>query len=766
MTWLGLRLTLRSGREALVRLALTTIAVAIGVSVLLGVLAEFHAFQITSRRPSWESTTAMRGHPASNANVVLWNFSESLYQGRFIELLALASLGPNAPVIQGIPRLPKSGEFYASPALATLLATVPRDELGARFPGRQVGVIGQAALTGPDELVAIVGYAPASLAALPDTIRVDKIETAPQSQGTTNVYRLAFGLGAIAVLFPLLILISTATRLSAARREERYAAIRLVGGTPRQINAIASVDAVVGALFGTLLGIVLFLLVRPALASLALSGVRFFPDYVTPTIWGYVAMIVVVPVGAAVASLVSLRRVQISPLGVSRKTTPPAPGPWRVIPLLVGIPLFLHAVVTHSNDPEQLPIGQVWAGLLLIMFGLVIGGPWLTMQAARAMGSLSRGVSSLLAARRLGDNPKASFRSVSGLVLAVFVGTGIAVLAPALKAAQSPTSGASLSDVLRVPEAGLTPSTQAKLVGESQAYPGVAVIPIYANPAFDLKPPPPRPSSSGSPSGSKPVVPGGGSSFDSVIGCASLEHLPVLGRCPPGAHAVLTDAQTLFTDNPLFVYKNLPIVDGRSPVTSDKLSSLPLSSMLVTASEGNLERVRTFLTRFNATLPIGGPGDLSAWQSGSLEPETFGELAQIRNNDANNVVRVVLAVLGLTLLVAGCSLAVAVGGSLVERKRPFTLLRVSGTPSKVLRGVVLLESVLPLLAASLVAAIAGVAVVRPFVEALLPRYAHVAYPGLMYYLVMGIGFVVSLGVILMTLPLLGRITRPDSARFE
>ncbi len=219
-----------------------------------------------------------------------------------------------------------SADNIASPALAKLLRTVPRDELGAQFPGSQVGVIGHKALTGPEELVAIVGHAPAKLAALPNTIRVDKIATAPQSQGTTNLYRLAFGIGAIALLFPLLILISTATRLSAARREERYAAIRLVGGTPRQIGVIASVDAVVGALFGTLLGIGVFLLVRPALADVALSGARFFPSYVTPTIWGYVGMLVVVPIGSAVASLVSLRRVQISPLGVSRKATPPTPG--------------------------------------------------------------------------------------------------------------------------------------------------------------------------------------------------------------------------------------------------------------------------------------------------------------------------------------------------------------------------------------------------------------------------------------------------------
>src|SRR5439155_20842422 len=104
------------------------------------------------------------------------------------------------------------------------------------------------------------------------------------------------------------------------------------------------------------------------------------------------------------------------------------------------------------------------------------------------------------------------------------------------------------------------------------------------------------------------------------------------------------------------------------------------------------------------------PGEtipLDAWQMGDDEPETFGEVAQTRNNDVNNLERVVLVVLGLTLLVAGCSLAVTVGGSLVERKRPFTLLRVSGTPTGVLRGVVVLEAVVPLLVASLVAAVTG-----------------------------------------------------------
>ena len=45
MVRLGLQLTLHSGREALVRLVITAAAVAVGVALLLGVLAEFHAFQ-------------------------------------------------------------------------------------------------------------------------------------------------------------------------------------------------------------------------------------------------------------------------------------------------------------------------------------------------------------------------------------------------------------------------------------------------------------------------------------------------------------------------------------------------------------------------------------------------------------------------------------------------------------------------------------------------------------------------------------------------
>lgn len=757
MLRLGWRLTLRSGREALVRLIITACAVAVGVLVLLSVLAYFHAFQATTLRPSWESTEAAAS-TASPANETLWNYSENLYRGRFIEELDVAALGPGAPVIPGLSHLPAAGQYYASPALASLLSTVPRDQLGDRFPGRLAGTIGQPALSGPDELVIVIGRTQGDLAALPGTITVDRIATAPQTQGTTNLYRMAFGAAAIALIFPLLILVNTATRLAAARREERYAAMRLVGGTPRQVDVIASVDAIFGASLGSLLGVGLFAALRPALADVALSGARFFSRSVTPTALGYAAMLVGVPVAAAVGAQMSLHRVRISPLGVSRKVTPARPRAWRLLPLAVGIPLFLDAAL---KDPKNASARPVFGGLLLTMLGLVLAGPWLTMMGARLLGKVARRAPSLLAARRLADNPKGSFRTVSGLVLAVFVGSGIGVLAPAVHAAQSPATADSLTNVLRAPYGQLPAATASPLIASLAANPGVSVVPLYTDAV------------AASPKGPGGGGPGGGPQDygpppASYVECGRLRALPVLGQCPAGMSAVEVNVNDLlFTDNPLFVTKALPIVTAASPATAVDLTTLPVQALLIkTGSAATLERVRTQLTAFNASVVGAGRGSLSAWQMGSLEPETFGEMAQIRNNDVNNVEKVILAVLGLTLLVAGCSLAVTVGGSVVERRRQFTLLRLTGAPTGSLRSVVLLESVLPLVLVSLVAAGTGLGVTLPLIKALLPELHRTVYPNLAYYLALGGGLVASLLVIMATLPLLNRLTQPGNARFE
>ena len=48
------------------------------------------------------------------------------------------------------------------------------------------------------------------------------------------------------------------------------------------------------------------------------------------------------------------------------------------------------------------------------MVGLVVAGPWLTMVGARLIARRASRPATLIAARRLADDPKAGFRAVSG----------------------------------------------------------------------------------------------------------------------------------------------------------------------------------------------------------------------------------------------------------------------------------------------------------------------------------------------------------------
>jgi len=784
MLRLGLQLTLRSGREALVRLVITAAAVTVGVALLLGVLAEFHAFQANANQACWSCTTGASVPSSLPSHGELWNDSVDFYQGQTITRLDVAPLGADAPVPPGVTKLPAPGSYYASPALAALLKTVPADELGDRFPGHLAGTIGDAALNGANDLVIYIGYTPTALKAVDGTQWVTSISTAPPQEVFTSFFRYAFGVGVLVVLFPMLVLISTATRLAADRREERFAALRLVGGTPGDIRVVASVESVVSAFCGAVAGIIIFLLVRPLLAGAALIGTPYFGSQLTPTVWGYVAMLVGVPLAAAVAALISLRRVQVSPLGVSRRAAPKPPTYWRLTVLVIGLGLYVFGLSKTTHKSIGAP---AYPGLLITMVGLVIAGPWLTSVVSRLFGRLIPGSSALLSARRLAGSPKTAFRSVTGLVLAVFLGTMVGTLVPAVNATEAtPTAGA-LNNVLLDSLGGLSPHAGAKLLSGLTAIKGADVYPIYLTQlpgtSTGQKPGGGGPGgggpSGGGPSGGGPGGggpggggPGGGNGQVSVQGgngppgggatvmsCSALRGLAVLGQCAPGLKEVEVNDSDFFSDNPMF--NTAAIASASSPAYTGDLAKLYLTTVLVRVdSPATLERVRTYLTINTAPTPAGGQGQAPT------PPRTFGETLQIRLARAATLEKIVYASVALTLIVAGCSLAVAVGGGLVDRKRPFTLLRVSGTPVGVLSRVVLMEAAVPLVAATVVAA--GIAYgmsMWAFVR-LAPAGTAIPQLGSDYFALMGIGLAVAFGVITVTLPLLRRMTSPGNVRFE
>ena len=155
------------------------------------------------------------------------------------------------------------------------------------------------------------------------------------------------------------IFIGTATRLAAARREQRFAAMRLVGATPRQVSVISAVEASIAALGRRGRRLRPVLPAAPGAAGHARPSPasRSPPATCRSRLADILLVAIGVPAAAAVAARVALRRVQISPLGVTRRVTPPAPRAYRLIPLLAGIAELAYFVgVGHPKSTS----GQIW----------------------------------------------------------------------------------------------------------------------------------------------------------------------------------------------------------------------------------------------------------------------------------------------------------------------------------------------------------------------------------------------------------------------
>ena len=743
MIRLGLRLAVGGGRDAWVRLAVISAAVALGVALLMTAIAGVNAVHAQNQRYAWLETSfapdSFADAPVTVDGVQVppdplwWDPSYDFYDNTDIGRIDVAATGPNSPVPPGIDRLPAAGEFYASPAMTALLTSVPHSELGDRYPGHQVGTIGAAALPDPDILLIVIGHDPVELSQQPRAAQVTNISTTSPSDCrqcdvgigiNSNGIILILTVAGAALIFPVLIFIGAATRLSAATREERFAAMRLTGAAPRQITVLASVESGIASLAGTVLGIGLFYMLRPAIASIPFTGARFFPGDLSPDPIQFLVLLIAVPTAAALAARVALRRVRISPLGVTRRTTPAPPRAWRLVPLVVGIAELAFVALVGPPDTSGAQAAVYLVGVLLIMVGLVVAGPWLTMVASRVVARRTGRLAGLIAGRRLSDNPHAGFRAISGLVLALFIGSGaIATITTVADSKDSGTESGALVQWFHSPLDRRPTSIPADTVDQLAAVDGVAGI-ATIRAVGDVGAP------------------------DWIISCAELADVPLLGQCPSGAQVVTIRPEfgAAIIDE---VVSQADIVWPASTVDPGDVADLPIEIVVVDndGSTSAVEQARTILE--NA-------------YSDRFAPQTMGEMNLHGIKELTQYQRLANVVIIASLIIAGCSLAVSVAGGLTERKRPFSLLRLTGVPLTVLRRVIALESAVPLMLAAVVAAAGGFLAAQLFLQAQMNQ--NVQAPDLAYYAVVLTGLALSLAVIAATFPLLTRITGPEAAR--
>jgi hypothetical protein len=746
MIRLGLRLTLGSGREPLLRVFVTAAAVALGVGLLLFALAGGNGLHAQTDRGAWLDTSAQVSPPTgiSRSDGLWWLSSTDQFGNRAIDRVDVAAAGPHPPVPPGIPHLPGSGEYYASPALTTLIRSQPANELRDRYPGHQIGSIGAAALPSPNSLIIVIGQSAHQLSQVPGAVEVGAIQRTPAScyacqnaTGSGSVLQFILAGGAVALLLPVLILIATASRLSATRREERFAAMRLVGATPRQVSLISAVEAVVAAVVGVAVGFALFFAFRPLLYHVPFTGAPLAHGDLSLHWIDIVLAVIGVPLAAVVSARMALRKVQTSPLGVTRRASSRPPRMVRIIPLLAGIAVlsYFDAAGKPGNVGGQLL--ELLVGFVLLVVGLVLAGPWVTTAGSRLMAKRANRPATLIAGRRLLDNPKAAFRFISGLVIALFV-TSALIGALSSIAADARTSGggsagqSTLADLfcgfsLSCPASAQVPSVPGRVLAELRATPGVRAVTVLHE----------------SPSQTQLERTFG------VVACAQMAKTPAIGRCTPGAKVANIG---YFLSNLLGHHSHASSTVWPSAQLSEAdLARIPVDAVVVATngSSGSLERARTALER---AFPFqGAPVAVDAF-----DPSTARLLAMIE--DMTDVVIVA------SLIIAACSLAVNIAAGLGERKRPFSLLRLTGVPTALLHRVVALESAVPLLLVTVVSIVVGL------VSGALYLHSQVGIafriPGIGYWAIVLGGLAASLAIIASTFPLLNWITGPEVARNE
>ncbi|GLW10787.1 hypothetical protein Misp01_59150 [Microtetraspora sp. NBRC 13810] len=418
------RLLRGGGRRGLIGAGLTLAAVAVSTAFLMFTVAVNVAFEHRADREAWRNPV-----PADAARAVaVQGVRRDFFQGRMITVAEVAALRPGVAPPPGAARFPAPGEAWLSPALAALVRETPPDRLGGRFPN-VAGTLAGETLVHPGELVAVLGRAPDDPALAPgrggDGVAPTPVADFTGRHGADAVAYQSLALVAgVLMVVPLLVFSGAAARLTVARRDQRLAALRLVGATPGQVVGMTVVEAILLALAGAVAGVAGYLAMTPLLARITVAGGTWFVADLWPGVLITFGVLLAVPLLVGASAVLGLRRVVVSPLGVARRETPPGMRVLRVVAFLAVVGAF--PVLGRGNAG----VVVVAVALALPFLAVNLVGPWVVALIGRVMAGTARRPAWLLAGRRLVDDPRSAWRTVGGVALTGFVAGFVGLLSP------------------------------------------------------------------------------------------------------------------------------------------------------------------------------------------------------------------------------------------------------------------------------------------------------------------------------------------------
>lgn len=745
----------KSGKQSLGRLSLTATAIGLGIVMILSFIAGINAIISRQSHDTWRYLGYSGGQQLPQAKeaqkpiagVAPLKISSmgtinnlSQWQTKSIDTVSLHASGSNSPEFPGM-KTPAAGEYYLSPGLAKLNREHPEAHIGDRYGSKYLGEIPSQYVSSPDSLLVVYG-ATAQELARGEAIdaRNDRsgaklwgsIYRIPQSRSHASVQfdpisLLIMSFGAAMLLFPIVMFIGVSTQLGSTQREQRYAALRLIGATRTQINRVLLFETFMATLAGIVVGSLVFMLVQPHLGAMQYNGEHFWANDLVVGAGQYL-LVVAITIGMSLfANYRGMRKVQTSPLGVARRqNVRKKPRAWRTLPLLAGLGIFTYLALPAGKEWLQknasdsaLPTLVLLAGIVLVMFGLVLSGAWLTGWIANLFAARTTRGSTLIATKRIAGNSRQIFRSVSGVVLALFAGSFYL-------AAVSGVSRLELQSVRDNGFSQLKPTTAfvwgSSLPGDfgntlkRQGYIH-SVATTHETPQA------------------------------SYIACRDLdtytEH-----SCPAGTTSSHY-ARISFASQPV-----------QTVATTEQLPAQTETGYLVSLTgEEHFDSLRTLTAKASnqqQTTPERAPDAWAVYGGYAKRPHINPIIADLAS--------ITYVGIGITLFIAIASLIVSTIGGLLERRRSLFTLRLGGMTLGQMKRVVLIESLIPLLSVSVIAAGIGIWVAHIFLQSF-SRSVRVSLSPLYFAMLIASLAGAVLGIYLI-LPMLRRLTSMQQNQTE
>ncbi len=736
VSWMLLQ---KSGRQSFARLGLTTAAVALGIVLVCcltagvnGIMGRTGGSVISLAAHHEASQQPIDGVEPLRISSVERLGNASKWRGQFIQAYSMYGT-TKSPQFAKL-KTPGPGEYYLSQALADAVARHPEDDILARFGKntKYLGVLPREYTASPDALMMVRGASAEEVAASDDVAKAQG-----QTSYFAHVYRtdanglksdvsldpgsiIILSIGATILLFPIVIFVSVATQLGAAQREKRYAALRLIGATKRQVTRILLLESLLASVVGVVIGLGAFGLLQAPLQAFKLSGMRFNPGDLALTTTQY-ALIIGLTLGLTTfVNWRRMRRAQISPLGVSRSVEKVKKlRGWRPLVPATGIAIFvwlsskpgLDWLTAHKES--AIPSMLLLAALLLVMFGLVLAGGWLTNKLSLLAARWANNGSMLIAGKRTAVHSRTVFRSVSGVVLALFAGSFYLTA----------TSGIEGLNAQVVKDNGFSQLKRGTAVVIGQSLPGDMAERLQQE-SYVTSVAPMYPREDGN-----------------AIRCQDVarytEH-----TCPTNARS----------DQFALLNFNKPVVEKVSLITDTVDTSGTKEYLVALTSDDNIEKLRTMVmthaNQYDLTYAVSGTDAKKPHINPTIRE--FADLAYVG--------------IGVTLFVAVASLIVSTIGGLMERRRSLYTLRLGGMRLGQLKRLVMVESVAPLVITSILSCGIGVWTGAVFTKMFSTTLKPVLTPT--YFAIIGIGLAAAIIGIYLILPMVDKLTRAEANQTE